>query len=177
MDYIKLLLTGLNIANSLKVTYILIKYLENFESRHAISLLQQILKIFTYLPLVSNYHACFLSFFFFFLAHYFPLLKLPKDNILIFQDIYLNISRVIINNGQYVFSTAIRYNLKKGLKVVMNVSKLPLILSIIVLNLTLHCFQIHNTHKNQVLLLSPRQILFIQDCKPSLTCMPKVPIT
>ena len=60
-----------------------------------------------------------------FLDHGFPLLELPKDIILMFQDIYLDLSRVIINKVQHISSTTMWYNLRRAPKIQMDIISSP----------------------------------------------------
>ena len=75
--------------------FIVIKLIELFLTKFHIIVSYQVLDMFSYLLLDHN----------------FPLLKLSKDSILMFQDIYrhtlTNLSIVVINEGQHISSTTI----------------------------------------------------------------------
>ena len=75
--------------------FIVIKLIELFPTKFHIIVSYQVLDMFSYLLLDHN----------------FPLLKLSKDSIMMFQDIYrrtlTNFSSVVINEGQHISSTTI----------------------------------------------------------------------
>ena len=60
-----------------------------------------------------------------FLDHDFPFLELPKDIILMFQDIYPDLSKVILNKGQHISSTTMWYNLRRAPKIQMDIISSP----------------------------------------------------
>ena len=64
-------------------TFIVAKLIELFITEFHVIANSQAFDLFSNLPL----------------DYIFPLLELPKDTTLMFQDIYLNLSKVIINKG------------------------------------------------------------------------------
>ena len=85
-------------------TFILAKFIEFFPTKFHAIVSSQALDLFSSLLL----------------NHSFPLLELPKYIILMLQDIYSDLSRVIINKGQHISSTTMWYNLRRAPKIQMD---------------------------------------------------------
>ena len=86
-------------------TFINEKVIELFPTEFHVIVSSQTLDLFSYLLL----------------DHRFPLLKLSKEIILLFQNIYPNLYKVIINESQHISSTTMWYKRRKALKIGMDV--------------------------------------------------------
>ena len=141
-------------------TFILAKFIELFPTKFHAIVSSQALDLFS--NLLFN--------------HGFPFLELPKYIILMLQDIYPDLSRVIINKGQHISFTTMWYNLRRASKIQMDIiqNRFSSINTYIEFHPALFPEHIMLAKIQFSYFLSIKKTSFAQNCQPSLTHMPKL---